>query len=542
MNRPLGFLLIAAMPLWTSHCSSPVAGGSTTETTNSIVASAVDASGARVAGALARVRPADYLVSRSPSGGYDARTVRDLETDRNGRIRLDSLPPGSYSLEFNDRRGEASLVRFEILGSGRHLDLGASTLAAFSEIKGSVEADAAAGKVRVEIYGLERQVLVDAATGRFSLTGLPAGTFQVRAFAESEDYGSMERVVAGLLPGQSVEMDTLKLTAWALEDYSQWQHSRALRINTTATGADVAGDLHGFPLQVRLDRTNFEFSQAQPGGKDIRFAKPDGTKLPYEIGYWEPDSGRASLWVLADTVRGHDSSQSIRMHWGKARASDFSNGGRVFRTSDGFVGAWHLDGGAQDASSYRIHGEVQGTRFVLGPMGLAAGFSGVGDRITFRNQAALNFGPGDFAASIWVWLDSLGRNQQLFCKREPMGGHLEIQVQPDGKARAHLRRLDSASYLESTRPLVTGQWHHLALARSSGSVRLFLDGQQEDSLDYAGDVSSASDLLLGQDIEEPESLHGFLDDLHLSGKARSPDWIKLQFENGKPGSTLLRME
>ncbi|MBN1130212.1 MAG: hypothetical protein JXA71_14565, partial [Chitinispirillaceae bacterium] len=67
-----------------------------------------------------------------------------------------------------------------------------------------------------------------------------------------------------------------------------WQYARRIFLNTTAGGADVSGDVYNFPVLVRLTAGNFTFSQAQAGGADIRFTKPDNTFIPYEIERWDP--------------------------------------------------------------------------------------------------------------------------------------------------------------------------------------------------------------------------------------------------------------
>ena len=69
------------------------------------------------------------------------------------------------------------------------------------------------------------------------------------------------------------------------ENYSQWLYSKALTLNTSATGANVATSQTGFPVLVRLDSINYPtlFSGAKSDGSDIRFANAAGVHLPYQI-------------------------------------------------------------------------------------------------------------------------------------------------------------------------------------------------------------------------------------------------------------------
>ena len=52
-----------------------------------------------------------------------------------------------------------------------------------------------------------------------------------------------------------------------------WKYARALILNTSATGANVSGTVFDFPVVIRLNAGNFDFSQAQSGGADIRFGE-----------------------------------------------------------------------------------------------------------------------------------------------------------------------------------------------------------------------------------------------------------------------------
>ena len=91
-----------------------------------------------------------------------------------------------------------------------------------------------------------------------------------------------------------------------------WRFSKRLYINTTASGANV----YSFPLLVRLDRSNFDFSQARDSGQDIRFTKSDNTPVSYEIEQWDRTNNRAAIWVKLDTIHGNNDQQYITMYWG----------------------------------------------------------------------------------------------------------------------------------------------------------------------------------------------------------------------------------
>src|SRR5688500_11710322 len=80
----------------------------------------------------------------------------------------------------------------------------------------------------------------------------------------------------------------------------EWKYSKTITLDTTATGANVAEDVENYPLAVLLDRTSFDFDQAQPSGADIRFFDRTGKPLPHAIELWDKPAGKAAVWVLVD--------------------------------------------------------------------------------------------------------------------------------------------------------------------------------------------------------------------------------------------------
>ena len=63
----------------------------------------------------------------------------------------------------------------------------------------------------------------------------------------------------------------------AQDNYARWLSYKDIALNTGLAGANVAGNVTGFPMLLRLTSENPDvFTQAALGGADIRFSKPDG--------------------------------------------------------------------------------------------------------------------------------------------------------------------------------------------------------------------------------------------------------------------------
>jgi hypothetical protein len=153
-------------------------------------------------------------------------------------------------------------------------------------------------------------------------------------------------------------------TNWVfdMDDYGDWAYRRRIYLNTTSCGAPIDADVSTFPLLIRLDGTNFDFSQAASDGRDIRFSSTEGFHLVYEKEYWSQAGSRAALWVRVPVVEAGNKTQGILMYWGNGAAADKSNPSAAFQTANGFQGVWHLNDDILDATSNSNDGfETGGT-------------------------------------------------------------------------------------------------------------------------------------------------------------------------------------
>ena len=117
------------------------------------------------------------------------------------------------------------------------------------------------------------------------------------------------------------------LPTGAAAQYPGWKHSGSIFILTTPEGANLpaAASEDNFPILVRLNKDNFDFSKAKPNGEDLRFSTSDGTPMAYQIEEWDAAAGTAMIWVRIPTIKGN-ARQEIKMFWGRVDALSESNG------------------------------------------------------------------------------------------------------------------------------------------------------------------------------------------------------------------------
>src|SRR5436190_1252075 len=104
-------------------------------------------------------------------------------------------------------------------------------------------------------------------------------------------------------------------------DFSAWKDSVRIYFNTTPAGAAAAAPVKDFPLLVRLDTLNFNFTLSPKSPGDIRFSDPDGAELPVQVSRWDTAFYHtAEVWVKVPQVDGNSTADYVTMHWNNPAA------------------------------------------------------------------------------------------------------------------------------------------------------------------------------------------------------------------------------
>jgi hypothetical protein len=336
----------------------------------------------------------------------------------------------------------------------------------------------------------------------------------------------------------------------ASAQYGDWKHSGSMYLVTTSAGANLPASAveKNFPLLVRLNRDYFDFSQAKPRGEDVRFSA-DGKPLAYQIERWDAAGGNADVWVRIPTIKGNNQ-QAIKMHWGKDKVSSESNGERVFQTTEGFAGVWHLGDNLEDATSNNLDGfnrPDKPTTNTIGIIGDAQEF-GVNQLLVIRPPGAkpdrrvtcMPSGNADRTMSAWVnptsfegrnWAQaSIGGWGEPERGQKPNMGLSYMTMTGRGQPRFHLYGFDP----RCASPLPRDEWRHIALGVSGDMVRFYVDGILEQTINNNGEEVSKLGTLrtpvstpvdLGDHGNGRGPFNGALDEVRFESVARSANWL-----------------
>ena len=357
-----------------------------------------------------------------------------------------------------------------------------------------------------------------------------------------------------------------------------WDHRAGLSLDASAA---VSGTVTGFPMLVRLSGTSFP-GDAQGDGKDIRFAKPDGSPVAYELERWDAASRQAEVWVRMDTVKA-DTGAAIWMYWGNRDAEDASHGASVFDSASGFAGAWHAhwDSGSAsaslpDASAARNTGAFQGTApMVAAEAAIGRGIScdGVDQYLATANPHS---DPDVFTLSLWFRADtaggklaglesaSIGRgtffDRQIWLDDD---GHLRFGIFTPAPAvltaadspYVRLVKLpgedpdmpDIERTVASPGTYADGAWHQVTAVLSPEGQSLYVDGALAATEPANANAAAFTGYWrfgggsMGDWVgrSKKDFFKGMIDEPSVALRARSAAWIRLAWLTQAPGTSRL---
>ncbi|MFM7149512.1 MAG: DUF2341 domain-containing protein, partial [Gemmataceae bacterium] len=326
--------------------------------------------------------------------------------------------------------------------------------------------------------------------------------------------------------------------AGAQASYAGWKHSGSIYLLTTPEGADLPSSASekDFPVLVRLHRDFFNFRQANAKGDDLRFTTSTGTPLAYQIDEWDATRGEASIWVRIPEIRGN-SRQEIKIYWGNSDAASESNPKAVFNDANGYRSVWHLSDPTRDDVG-TLESSDQGTTATRGIIGPARRFDlGKGIRCG-ENITTYPIGSESHTSEAWIRADK-PNGRILGWGVEKGQGKVVMQV----ASPPHLR-MDcyfSGGDVSGKGTLPLSEWVHVVHTYRKGESRVYMNGKLDGMTRTPNaplNIPRPAKMWIGGWYNNYNFV-GDLDEVRISRVVRSPDWIKLQYENQKPLQTLV---
>lgn len=345
-----------------------------------------------------------------------------------------------------------------------------------------------------------------------------------------------------------------------------WGKRKQITFSTTG----ISSDLTNFPVLIKLSASNFDFSQAQSAGQDIRFTDTNGTTaLDYEIESWDSVGQTANIWVKVPQLDGGVTTDTIYMYYDNDAATDGQNAPNVW--SNGFVAVYHLKetGTTPDVTQYDNSASasttLNGIRIYApdpdsttsGRVGNALHFDGIENAGVWVSQtqgSLIGNGSASFTQEAHIYIED--EQPSYFNYGSVMGGQAlvggcnareGIYVEfRSGSEREILYSLPfhsgsgvcaGASTVSIQEGAPKDQWQHVVATYDSADkgITTFFNGAQVSTATWGGNgtINWNTDFKIGatggnNDFGE-RPFPGIIDEMRISNVERTPDWIKMTY-------------
>ena len=176
---------------------------------------------------------------------------------------------------------------------------------------------------------------------------------------------------------------------------------------------------------------------------------------------------------------------------------NFTNGGIIDNTAKNVL---ETVGNAQISTSVKKYGTG------------SLAFDGTGDYLDVPSTVNLSFGTGDFTIEFWIKTSSTGFN--IMNPSSATGsGYWGLLVQSSDLRWNSAYNVTNLFAVSAT-SILDNNWHHVAIARSSGTTKVFYDGVSQTSQADSTNYSGVAAWRIGSG--NVAALNGYIDDLRIT--------------------------
>lgn len=319
--------------------------------------------------------------------------------------------------------------------------------------------------------------------------------------------------------------------------------------------------LRDFPVLVRLSAGHpekFDYASCGMNGENIRFADANGGLIPHEVDTWNPN-GESLVWVRVPVLMGK--ATRIRLYFDPQdpQAMPAVDSADVWKD---FLAVWHMDvandWSVKESGQHALNGTVKsgepGSETPDDPSAYAKwGEPGIlGGAFTNSNWAYVlvpadeSFATLTSSLTFSAWVRGVGvKGTNAVIWNNAKGGTtsqadygLEIGFNPNAFAPDMALDVRGSNSL-ATLPLersVEGDWHLVTVVYRDKTVTVYEDDCEGVAPVAAEAISpvkfrSTDNLALGQRIGSNAcKLRGNLDEMRISTKMESADWVKAEYD------------
>jgi hypothetical protein len=170
------------------------------------------------------------------------------------------------------------------------------------------------------------------------------------------------------------------------------------------------------------------------------------------------------------------------------------------------------------------------TRGVTGKINTAYDFDGSNDRIDIARVAALE--PQYVTLNAWVYLDGTNTNAMVIDK----DGTYNLWVNTNNIYTSVWAGGNWRTYLSSTNPVTTGNWHMLTMTYNGASVMAYIDGLYLGKTDYSGVIAQTGNGIFNighrKALGASYAFNGQIDEVGIWSRALSSTEVSELYNSG----------
>jgi hypothetical protein len=138
-------------------------------------------------------------------------------------------------------------------------------------------------------------------------------------------------------------------------------------------------------------------------------------------------------------------------------------------------------------------------------------FDGTGDYLTVPANAGFQFGTGDFTIECWIYKSSAANGPIVDARGSSVAAAYAAYI--DGSNFPYF--YDGTSYTSSV-AITNGQWNHVAFVRTSGTLKMFVNGVQGYSATLSSTLSPSQTVFIGgHNFATPAYTTGYISNLRI---------------------------
>ena len=146
---------------------------------------------------------------------------------------------------------------------------------------------------------------------------------------------------------------------------------------------------------------------------------------------------------------------------------------------------------------------------------------GTSDYLATADLDALAFGTGDFTLEAWIYPTATTREFIISARQIASTGNPADTANVFRIENGKLEWSNGTAWATASTTVTTNTWHHAAVSRSSGTLKIFLDGVEDYSATQTVNMDENRPLHIGAIVPtSSDTFQGYIDEVRVSNTAR----------------------